>query len=145
MSPEMNAVVPPNGMNAHNCILKVLIPGKYLLRTIMKMNPPRNFRIISGSREINRLVPIMTIGMEPIIKYIFTCQLMYLLLMKAREILEYNAYRHKTGSAASGPKNKVSIGMIMMPPPKPAIPAKVEPNIATAKIKKIFNKSILLN
>ena len=70
---------------------------------------------------------------------------MYLLLMKAREILEYNAYRHKTGRAASGPKNKVSIGMIMMPPPKPAIPAKVEPNIATAKIKQIFNKSILLN
>ena len=70
---------------------------------------------------------------------------MYFLFMKARETLEYNAYRHKTGSAASGPKNKVSIGMIIMPPPKPAIPAKVEPTIATAKIKTIFNNSILLN
>ena len=70
---------------------------------------------------------------------------MYFLFMKARETLEYNAYRHKTGSAASGPKNKVSIGMIIMPPPKPAIPVKVDATKATDKITKILNNSILFN
>ncbi len=101
--------------------------------------------MILGSKKTNRLVPIMTIGMEPIIKYTFTCQLMYFLLMKVRQILEYNAYKHSTGSAASGPKNNVSIGMRIMPPPKPAIPVKVDATKATAKITKILNNSILFN
>ena len=145
MRPEMNAFAPPTGMNPHNFILKVLVPGKYLLRTIMNRNTPRNLRIILGSKETNRLVPIMTIGIEPIVKYVFTCQLMYFLLMKARQILEYNAYKHNTGSAASGPKNNVSIGMRIMPPPKPAIPVKVDATKATDKITKILNNSILFN
>ena len=70
---------------------------------------------------------------------------MYFLLRKARQILEYNEYKHKTGSADSGPKNKVSIGMRIMPPPKPAIPVNVDATKATSKITKILNNSILLN